>query len=221
MRNSTVDILKAICAMLVVLLHVETPLAHYYQPLMRCAVPCFFMISGYMLADGNIYERLQRNIKNVIYLIFWSSALFIGIKLCLKGFDFSSVVPTKQQFIYFICLNENPWGFHLWNLSAYLYTLIFAIIVEKYNLWKFAFFCVPLLLIGDLVLGKYSILLLHQTYNFLYIRNFLFVGIPYFYLGAWLKRTKINDKKIRLNVLLGGDFVLYYNNYGKQILNTL
>ena len=55
MRNSTVDILKAICAMLVVLLHVETPLAHYYQPLMRCAVPCFFMISGYMLADGNIY----------------------------------------------------------------------------------------------------------------------------------------------------------------------
>ena len=40
------------------------------------------------------------------------------------------------------------------------------------------------------MLGKYSILLLHREYPYIIVRNWLFVGIPYFSIGMWL-----NDKK--------------------------
>lgn len=51
----------------------------------------------------------------------------------------------------------------------------------------------PLLLLADLILGKYSLLTLGIELNYIYIRNFLFVGIPYFSIGVFIK------KKVRYN----------------------
>lgn len=45
-RNYSIDILKFICAILVVFLHTDCVYHDYILPLTRCAVPCFFMISG-------------------------------------------------------------------------------------------------------------------------------------------------------------------------------
>lgn len=48
-RNYSIDILKFICAILVVFLHTDCVYHDYILPLTRCAVPCFFMISGYFI----------------------------------------------------------------------------------------------------------------------------------------------------------------------------
>ena len=48
-RLYNIDSLKFLCAVLVIFLHVRTPYQEYILPLTRCAVPCFFMISGYLI----------------------------------------------------------------------------------------------------------------------------------------------------------------------------
>lgn len=58
---------------------------------------------------------------------------------------------------------------------------------------EFIVHCFPLLLLTDLILGKYSLLTLGIELNYIYIRNFLFVGIPYFSIGVFIK------KKVRYN----------------------
>ena len=49
MRNYSLDTLKFVCAIFVIFIHTPQPEIWeiYITPLIRCAVPIFFMISGY------------------------------------------------------------------------------------------------------------------------------------------------------------------------------
>lgn len=55
----------------------------------------------------------------------------------------------------------------------------------------------------DVVFGKYGILFLGVDTPVCYLRNFLFVGLPYFSIGMLLKKA---DNRLNLNklMLLGG-----------------
>ena len=53
MRNHSFDILKLFLALLVVFIHIHVPWRDSILPLTRCAVPCFFMISGFFLYNLN------------------------------------------------------------------------------------------------------------------------------------------------------------------------
>lgn len=113
-------------------------------------------------------------------------------------------MPSFKQWVFFLIFNENPFAGHLWYLGAYLYVLLIMVAVDKYNLWKYMLWFTPLLLMGDLVLGKYSLLLLGKEYPFVYVRNFLFVGIPYFMLGIWFKKHFGKLLKINRYIYSGG-----------------
>ena len=66
-RLYNIDSLKFLCAFLVVLIHMHTPYQESIMPLTRCAVPCFFIISGYMIFTNDrlkLVEHLKRNKKN-------------------------------------------------------------------------------------------------------------------------------------------------------------
>ncbi|MBO5427455.1 MAG: acyltransferase family protein [Prevotella sp.] len=52
MRNHSIDILRLVCAFLVILLHVGTAYYSYTEPIARSAVPLFFMLSGYFYSGG-------------------------------------------------------------------------------------------------------------------------------------------------------------------------
>lgn len=58
-RNHSVDILRFVCAFLVILLHISTTYNTYTEPIARCAVPIFFMLSGYFYRGGGKKEYLQ------------------------------------------------------------------------------------------------------------------------------------------------------------------
>lgn len=51
------------------------------------------------------------------------------------------------------------------------------------------FIITPFLLVGDLVLGKYSLLFFNREFPYILVRNWLFVGIPYFSIGIWLREN--------------------------------
>lgn len=173
-RNYSIDILKFICAILVVFLHTDCVYHDYILPLTRCAVPCFFMISGYLLFnDGDIeISRLKRSTRNILHIIVWSTLLFACYKEAVAIHQGSVYIPSLRELFNFIVLNENPFGGHLWYLGAYLYVLLIAMIISKYKIWKYMF---------------------------------LFVGLPYFALGACLKKYSDKISKIKYYYwLIGG-----------------
>lgn len=134
-RFHNFDSLKMVCAILIVFLHVYTPYQEYILPLTRCAVPCFFIISGFLYSkDKVIFEkRLERGIKRIIGILMWSTAVFMIVKFIFaihnNDFSFLSLRALRDFFLF----NENPFGFHLWYLGAYLYTLMIVLIFSKKN----------------------------------------------------------------------------------------
>ena len=205
-RNYSIDTLKFICAVLVVLLHTKSTYQDFILPITRCAVPCFFMISGYLLySDKEIgKERLKRNIVTIAKIMLWSTLLFAVLKGIMALYNGHLSFPNAKEWIDFIVLNANPFGFHLWYLGAYLYVLLIVGLVDKYNKWNCLFMIIPVLLAGDLIFGKYSLLLLNKEYPYIYVRNFLFVGLPYFALGALLKTKAAQISNVDKYLLSGG-----------------
>lgn len=220
-HNYSIDILKFICAVLVVFLHTDFKWHDAILPFTRCAVPCFLMISGFLLYsdDGIGQERLKRNVKHIFHILLWSTLLFFVYKEVWSIIHGGLFVPSLRQWMLFIIFNANPFAGHLWYLGAYLYVLLVMLIVDKHKLWKYMLRATPLLLIGDLAFGKYSLLLLNKEFPFVYVRNFIFVGIPYFMIGTWCK--KHFDKLLKINRYIysgGGNSVHLYFDNGEDIL---
>lgn len=212
-RNYSIDSLKILCALLVVFLHTNWAYQDYILPLTRCAVPCFFIISGFFLYNetGIGLERLKKNIINIVQIILWSTILFFIIKEFVQYYSLGMPYkPSKIDIVKCILFNVNPFGFHLWYLNAYLYVLIIICFVEKYFNWNLLFFFIPILLLGDLILGKYSLLLFDKEFPYIYVRNFLFVGIPYFSIGGLLKKNFVTIRKhLKQNSLMW--FCLFFS----------
>lgn len=213
-HNYSIDILKFVCAALVVVLHTNCKWHNAVLPLTRCAVPCFLMVSGFLLyTDGKGIgcDRLLRNIKHIVHILLWSTALFAVVKEAQCVLHGALFVPSVGQWLKFVVLNDNPFGFHLWYLGAYLYVLLIMLIIDKHKLWRRMFWLTPLLLLGDLVFGKYSLLLLGREFPFVCVRNFLFVGIPYFMLGVWIKKNIAKLLSINKMPYGGGYNVLLFH----------
>lgn len=125
---------------------------------------------------------------NLLYLL-WGMALAVlsgeGALLYLE-----QSLQTKN-ILKFLLLNVSPFGGHLWYLGAILYTLFIVCLVDKLHLRKLLYALVPFLLAGDLLLGKYALLLWGREFPYILVRNFLFVGIPYFLIGTFLRKQKI------------------------------
>ena len=99
-----------------------------------------------------------------------------------------------EHFLKLIFLNESPFATHLWYLNALLYVLIIMKFINKYNKYKVIYIITPFLLLIDLMFGKYSLLIFGKEFYHLFVRNFLFVGLPYFSIGSYISR-KVDYKK--------------------------
>lgn len=195
----SIDVLKFICAVLVVILH--TGGYGILIPITRCAVPCFLIISGYLLYNTTEcrigQERIKRNIKHIIHIICWSTLLFVVVKEVQAIQNGSFYIPTIRQWVFFIIFNENPFSYHLWYLNAYLYVLLIMLLVDRYNLWRYMLYLAPFFLICNIILiifgtfitSRYDILQLNYKFPICFARNFLLTGFPYFIIGVWLKKN--------------------------------
>ena len=169
----------------------------------------FFMISGFLIysEDKTYFEkRLKRGIKRITGILIWSTVVFMIVKFIFAIHDNDFSFLNLRAFVDFILFNENPFGFHLWYIGAYLYTLIIVLVFSKNNKIEYIYWAIPILLLTDLCLGKYSIVLLHKEFPVIIVRNFLCVGIPYFSIGMFLsqKQECINQiNQLRIFTLLG------------------
>lgn len=212
-RLYNIDTLKFLCAILVIFIHVSpTPYHKYFLPLTRCAVPCFFIISGFLIFSENkskLEGHLIRSTKNTFNILLWSTALFVIVKLifAFHSHDFSFL--NIDSLINFILFNENPFGYHLWYISAYLYTLIIILFLNRKNKLKWVYPFIFVFLLLDLCLGKYSLLLWNKEFPYLLVRNFLCVGIPYFCIGMLIKRWEKVIQQMNLRKWAVGGIILF------------
>ena len=69
-RNYGLDLLKAICAFMVVSIHSPFPglLGDIFIPLARIAVPIFFMITGYYYSHTKEHKKEKKQIIKLLKL---------------------------------------------------------------------------------------------------------------------------------------------------------
>ena len=178
----------------------------YFTSLTRVAVPIFFMITGYFYSDTIRLHREKRQIKKIMILVLEANFLFLLWNITLSILKRENIVAyaqsifTGKNLLKFLALNVSPLAGHLWYLGAILYVLLIVLLMDKQNCRKVLYCLTPVLLIVDLVLGKYSLLIFHREFPYILVRNFLCVGIPYFCIGN-LIREQYNSERIYKNVL--------------------
>ena len=201
-RADNIDILKAICAFLIVCIHAPFPgeIGAYFMALTRIAVPIFFMITGYFYSDTAARHKEKQQIEKIFYLIVEANVLFFIWNIALNVLRRENIVAyirsifTGKNIIEFLALNESPVARHLWYLGAILYVLVIVLLVDKLNCRKLLYYLTPVLLIADLAFGKYSLLIFHQEFPYILVRNFLCVGIPYFCIGNLIREQQYTER---------------------------
>ncbi len=231
-RVQSFDILKIVCAFLIVCIHILFKNSGgVLLALERTAVPCFFMITGYFYQITCDKHREKKQIIKILKLTLITNVLAFLFHALIAIVEHSLTPFFHRYFnlsviVNFVVFNESPFFYHLWYLTTILYVLLLI------NLWEQRlhmnrnklYFLIPILLLCNLVFGKYSILVFGKVFPFIYTRNFLFVGLPYFLIGDLIhlkfrpKRQQSN-KSIILCVLTIVLFI-FVSIKEKQLLNT-
>lgn len=226
-RNHGIDFLKFLCCFFVISIHAPfpEPLKSFTMPLARMAVPVFFIISGYYFSTLKKTGRLKPQIKKIFRLFISGNLLYFLWQIILaliNGTDIASLLQemfTPASLLHFVFLNESPFEGHLWYVGAILYTLLIVYFWNKKHSSETLYPFIPLLLLTDLFLGKYSLLLFEQAVPYVFVRNFIFVGLPYFLLGDMLFNIRLRIKKTVL-ILLTAVFC-FTTLLEKNILDTV
>ena len=219
-RNDCIDSLRLIASFMVICIHIpDYPFSQWMNSICAAAVPLFFMISGYYLLRENVCrQQITKHIKKIAVCWIASNILYLLWKLLLvlnahqNVSDFFAEKLSVSSLAKFVILNESPFGYHLWYLGAMLYCLIlskFFISLKSQKVRKIIYWTIPVLLICDLCIGEYSILLFHTTIHNIWVRNFLFAGVPYFLLGNLLYRYRNRLVAFFKNWMLIVSFILF------------
>lgn len=158
-RNHTIDLLKAIFCMCMILVHFpfKGALGTVFSTIGICGVIFFFLVSGYSaynqddtIACQNLMKRFKRNLK-ITLIVLAIYAVLIPIEQLVTG-----------QFDNFLSYFKNPWLFPriiflgdfsvikadpLWFMPALLYAYLIFYLLHKYHKMKYAYYFLPPLLL--------------------------------------------------------------------------
>lgn len=207
-HNHCIDFMKGIACIMVVFIHVLFPgwFGTAVKTVARFAVPFFFMISGFYLYNPDravVSEKMPKKIRKILFLAIFAFCIYTA-----EAF-FIDVIVKKQSFLEFLCENFSVkfwlkfllcndstvsiWGGIVWYLWATIYCYLILWIVNRFNLYKYIYWLIPVLIIGHLTIS------LTRNYVFpidgigfygYYLRNWLFDGLPFMLLGHYVAENK-------------------------------
>ena len=153
----------------------------------------------YRRIDIRKYIKIKVNVKNILLnsvaVVFVTLSYYFNIILKRDSIvTYVRKIFTGKSILKFLVLNESPLAGHLWYLGAILYVLVIVLLVDRFNCKKVLYYLTPVLLIADLVFGKYSLLIFHREFPYILVRNFLCVGIPYFCIGNLIREKRCSEK---------------------------
>lgn len=217
-----INVLKFIAVVLIVLIHESFPgkVGLVVEGVAGMSPLVFFMISGYYSYGSSDDRMLKRTVRilqlticaNLIYF-FWDIAVEF-----LAGGSVSAWLRetcSLKKLLVFLAVNESPFRGHLWFLGALLYSYLFALIFLAYA-WKGGgrsdelvrgnqVKCLRLVSVVLLILniaGGEFLTLYGKNIQIPYIRNWLFMGIPFFCMGYCIHADEGRIyRRIGLNML--------------------
>ena len=209
-RNTTLNVLKAIACIHVVLIHCmfPDPVGTGVKTSGRFAVPLFFCISGYFFSSKTEIDSssILRKLRHVLWLIIGSELFYILFSVLFWGLWDSAKRNTlyltyfKKGWIekYFI-LGQPPVFSHLWFLYALaiIYALCLIFINTRKKL-KIACLTIPISLIGiifmqefnELGLVRNEVLIPGSAGVILQSSFFFFRALPFFLIGTIIREKK-------------------------------
>lgn len=204
-------VLKALCALFVVIIHIPIAGKELLAPVIRIAVPCFYMISGYFLFSGTAEKEILkawRWAKKAFILAFAINLFYFTVNGILSGADIRSFLLSFAT--------GDTIAAHLWYLTALWQALLLFVIIRKWlpaYVIKFA----PLLCLINLLLGRYLFIFDDGTYSLhQFMRlNCVSVALPYICLGYLLRlhNNALKGKLQRLILLLLSVILIYAEEY--------
>lgn len=222
-RNSTMDIIKGIACVAVVLIHYNwsNDFGQFIKTICRFAVPYFFFVSGYYLPDRDnrvTAQNLRRKILHIADML-WKAGLFYLV-FCLwwnnaitKDWNLQEFIQqrvTPGSLIKLAVINDPLVYDHFWYMMALIYSYGAAYLIRHMKHDTSYLVLSVVLMLGFSALEEFTGLLplknaipLNGGETTLKISNtFLFRALPFFMLGWYLRRKKPEITGKTLLVLL-------------------
>lgn len=193
-RNISLDYFKLLLSILIVGLHAlfmsELPIIGYgiQQGITRLAVPCFFIINGYFLHSKiNAPSKIQQYIKRLLipYLV-W---MIIYLPFHHHGRVPNEIMPEYAANLFAWVFG---WG-HLWYISTLIMSTAILYFLKKWNVKDktLLYIFISFYFLGYLMQRLYFFDIDFQFYAI--TRTFLFMGLPFIYIGYYIRANKIED----------------------------
>ena len=213
-RNALMDTLRLAASFFVVVLHAPLPgaFSEAIRPILRCAVPFFFMVSGYWLADSDTQRmraRMDKQAKKMALLLAACCAAFfamhVGYSVFIERAGFlaplHALLDLRALGSFFLFNNTNlfwPGGSaHLWFLAALLYVLFLLRFLLKKIPLRRIYILIPVLLAIAVPLAMFSSRTVEGVQERdMVTRNFLFTGLPCVLAGMWLRQHEDRLKRL-------------------------
>ncbi len=207
-QNRFLYTVKLIACLAVITIHAKfpDPLGDYVAALARFAVPFFFAVSGrYLLSgadtSGEIRSRASHSLKKtlkitvIVYLIYQLYSLIYHL---IIGADLAELLAERfglasiKRFVLFntsMVIYDGSYVFdHMWYLFAFIYVLIFILVMTPVLRKIYKPLTVLLLLSLHILtcLQDYSLVRVWglSLTTWYVLRSWLFTGIPYVLLGV-------------------------------------
>lgn len=180
-------VLKALCALFVVMIHTDFAGKAYLSPMIRIAVPCFYILSGFFLYAGNAQKECSRAWR-------WVKKAFL-LSVCLDviyyfwtSFWTGEWVFLSIKRIAFEILTGTSLSVHLWYIAALWEALVVFIVLRRW-LPGVIPFC-ALLIAFNLGAGRYYILMDQSSYELsdALRLNFISVALPCLSVGYCIRK---------------------------------
>ena len=139
-RNGALSMLKLIAAIAIVFAHVPFPgrVGKILDVPTRFTVPFFCAVSGYYGFRADV-SKLQRQLKKIVNLTILASGITFAWEVIYrvvirhKGLqEYLSDLLNVKVLANFIYMGENPFGGHLWYLSAMIILYIILILYSRF-----------------------------------------------------------------------------------------
>lgn len=201
MRNKFLDLIRFLAAFSVILIHSPLPgkIGQTVEAVSRVAVPLFFMVSGYYAAVKSKKKLLLSARKTAIILL-WSVGVYFAWGILWSVYkgttaEYLNSIFSVRCLLETVVINNGVLLGHLWFLLALLYCyLLYAWLFTKAPL--FVRICISVTLYAGFFVVREILKANGISDPVYYLRNFLFVGIPFFLLGGIVHRLR--DRLLRL-----------------------
>ena len=181
------QVLKLLCAIMVVQLHVPLLDGEAMQPLCRAAVPVFYIISGFFILDNSGLidsGKLTYTLCKILKI----TAIAVAVYVAYTAWAMPIRFWQRVVWFDFLALGAVPSGGHLWYLFAYIEALAVLLMLKRLKAERLIWVIACAGMCYNLLFGQYAFVLGMKSLAANYTRTFFGIALPCLAIGIALRR---------------------------------